>query len=169
MKRKQADFILFGFSVFFLGSAAVSFLLMPLESESTVGSIPSDILAVGLMFWISVAAETVIQCVLAHRRKEWCKIYRIKPSKISQKTGIITFFGNVGATAAEAAAAVSLIGFLTVGAATHWCGYSCYIFVSLFVFSFGMHCILNGKVFWYIVHQDKLLVSVEKERSGLCE
>lgn len=166
MSRKQVDTIWLGFSIFFFLMFAVSFLLMPLGSETPIESISAYTMVAGLMFWISIIMGIVTQCVLAHRRRSWYVIHRIRKARATQKIGLISFFKNSYATVADAVTILSLIGLVIAMIATQGTGYICYVLVSLFVFSFSMHCILNGKVFYHIINQNKMLQAIEKERAN---
>lgn len=167
MSRKQVDSIWLGFSIIFFLMLSVSFLLMPLGNEASTESISLYTLIAGLMFWISIIMGIITQCVLAYRRKNWQAIHRIKKARVAQRIGLISFFKNSYAAIADAATILSLIGLVIVMIATQGSGYICYVCISLFVFSFSMHCILNGKVFYYVVNQNKLSQNMEKERANL--
>ena len=156
MSRKQVDTIWLGLSIFFFLMFAVSFLLMPLGSETPTESISVYTMVAGLMFWISIIMEIVTQCVLAHRRRSWYVIHRIRKVRATQKIGLVSFFKNSYATIADVVTILSLIGLVIAMIATQGTGYICYVLVSLLVFSFSMHCILNGKVFCHIINQNKM-------------
>lgn len=166
MSRKQVDTIWLGLSIFFFLMFSVSFLLMPLGSETPTENISAYTMVAGLMFWISIIMGIVTQCVLAHRRRSWYVIHRIRKVRATQKFGVISFFKNSYATVADAVTILSLIGLVIAMIATQGTGYICYVLVSLFVFSFSMHCILNGKVFYHIINQNKMLQAIEKERAN---
>lgn len=167
MSRKQVDTIWLGFSIFFFFMFAVSFLLMPLGDEVYDEGLSSYSFIAGLMFWISIIMAIITQCVLSWRRKSWYVIHRIRRAKNIQRIGVISFFKNGYATIADVIATLSLLGFVVAMIATQGAGYICYVLVSLFVFSFSMHCILNGKVYYHIVNQNKKLQNIEKERAKL--
>lgn len=145
---------------------SVSFLLMPLGSETPTESISAYTMVAGLMFWISIIMGIVTQCVLAYRRRDWYAIHRIRKARSTQKIGLLSFFKNFYAIIADVVATISLIGLVISMIVTQGTGYVCYVFVSLFVFSFSMHCILNGKVFYHITNQNKMLQAIEKERAN---
>lgn len=166
MSRKSVDTIWLGLSIFFFLMFSVSFLLMPLGSESPTENISAYTMVAGLMFWISIIMGIATQCVLAHRRRSWYVIHRIRKVRATQKVGLISFFKNSYATVADAVTILSLIGLVIAMIATQGTGYICYVLVSLFVFSFSMHCILNGKVFYHIINQNKMLQAIEKERAN---
>lgn len=166
MSRKQVDTIWLGLSIFFFLMFSVSFLLMPLGSETPTENISAYTMVAGLMFWISIIMGIVTQCVLAHRRRSWYVIHRIRKVSATQKVGLISFFKNSYAIVADVVTILSLIGLVIAMIATQGTGYICYVLVSLFVFSFSMHCILNGKVFYHIINQNKMLQAIEKERAN---
>lgn len=166
MSRKQVDLIWLGLSIFFFLMLSVSFLLMPLGSETSTESISPYTLVAGLMFWISIIMGIATQCVLASRRKSWYTIHRIRKARAPQKIGLISFFKNFYAIIADIVAFVSLIGLVISMVATQGTGYICYVFVSLFILSFSMHCILNGKVYYHVINQEKMLQAIEKERAN---
>ena len=166
MSRKQVDTIWLGLSIFFFLMLSISFLLMSLGSETPTESISAYTMVAGLMFWISIIMGIVTQCVLAHRRRSWYVIYRIRKVRATQKIGFVSFFKNSYATVADAVTILSLIGLVIAMIATQGTGYICYVLVSLFVFSFSMHCILNGKVFYHIINQNKMLQAIEKKRAN---
>ena len=165
MSRKQVDAIWLGCSIFFFLMLSVSFLLMPLGGDAPTEEISSYAIVSGIIFWLSILMGSATQYVLAYRRRSWYKINRLRKVRTAQKIGLISFFKNTYAVVADAIAILSLLGLVIAMIVTQGTGYICYVFVSLFVFSFSMHCILNGKIFYYIVNQDKTLQTVEKERS----
>lgn len=166
MSRKSVDTIWFGLSIFFFLMFAVSFLLMPLGSETPTENISVYTMVAGLMFWLSIIMGIVTQCVLAHRRRSWYVIHRIRKARASQKIGLISFFKNAYAIVADVVTILSLIGLVIAMVATQGSGYICYVLVSLFVFSFSLHCILNGKVFYHVINQNRMLQAIEKERAN---
>ena len=166
MSKKQVDFIWLGLSILFFFMLAISFLLMPFGNVTPDETISAYTLSAGLMFWLSIAMGVVTQCVLAYRRRTWYASHRSKKIRIQQKIGFVTFFSNIYATIADIVSILSLLGFVISMFATQGTGYICYVFISLLVFSFSMHCILNGKGFYHIINQDKLLQTIEKERDN---
>lgn len=161
MSKQKTEYILFGVSVLSFLMLAVSFLLMPIESETTQDKISVIALIAGVMFWVSIFIGLATQVILSVRRKKWYSANRIKADKKEQKTGLISFFRNKYAIIADIASAISLIGLVVAMIVTHSTGYICYVFVSAFIFSFSMHCILNGKVFYFVTNQNKLLYMKE--------
>lgn len=166
MNRKQVDLILLGVSIFFFFSLAVSFTLMSIESETPLEHISIVEIIVGLMFWISLIMGIVTQCILARRRKKWYALHGVRKNGLSQRVGIISFFKNIYATVADITTIISFIGLVIALTVTHGIGHVCYVLISVFVFFFSMHCILNGKNYYYVVNQSKLLNEFQKEREN---
>jgi len=166
MSRKQTDSLWLGGSVFFFLMLAVSFLLMPFEGKTPTNDLSIYTIVSGLMFWTSIVMGTVTQCVLAHRRKVWHKNHRVKCDKTIRKVGLLSFFSNTAAAVADVTAIAGLLGLIISMIVTEGSGYICYAFIAVFVFSFSMHCILNGRIFYYVVHQDQMLYVIEKERAN---
>ena len=163
MNRKQVDGIWLGISIFSFLLLSISFLLMPLGSELPSERISGYTLVSGLMFWISIIVGIAAQCVLAHRRKAWFEIHRVRKVKATQRIGLISFFKNAYAAIADIVAIVSLIGLIIAMVVTQGIGYICYVLIALFTFSFSMHCILNGRIYHYVINQNKLSQAIEKE------
>ncbi|MBQ2943199.1 MAG: hypothetical protein IJD93_00670 [Ruminococcus sp.] len=166
MNRKQVDSIWMGVSVFFFLLLSVSFLLMPIGNETSAEGISIYSFIAGLVFWISLIMGIVTQCILAYRRKTWYVMNRARKVRSTQRIGLFSFFENTYAAVADVVAIISLIGLIIALFATQGIGYICYVLFSLFVFSFSMHCILNGKIYYHVVYQNKLLQTIEKERAN---
>lgn len=164
MSKKRADRIWLGISIFSFLWLAISFLLMPLETEIPTQRLSPYSFAAGVMFWTGVIAGTVTQCILAHRTKARYKAQYYKTEQPPRRVGIFSFFQNRYAIAADVIALLSLAGFITTMIVTRGTGYSCYVCLSLFVFSFSMHCILNGKVFYSVTNRNKPVQSNKKDR-----
>ncbi len=159
MRRKQVDLIwLVGSIVSFL-LLAISFLLMSIESGNTSDSISVITIVSGAIFWVSIILGIVTQCVLTNRRKKWYAENRVSQSEIKQRIGLISFFKSKYAAVADIITAISLIGFIIAVFVTQGTGVVCYVFLAVFVFSFSLHCILNGKNFYYVLNQERLLSS----------
>lgn len=163
-KRIDLIFLIISIASFLLMS--ISFLFMPfgkIEDGST--SIITYIS--GGMFWFFLVLGTVFQAILSKRRKDWYIYYRVKrnPRIARPKRGIISFFKNTYGIVADVIMVLSLIGFILSIIFTDGRSYICYILISTSIFAFCMHCIFNGKIFYHIENQDKLLRAIEKERN----
>ena len=165
MSRKKIDRLLLGFSIFFFLVFSASFLLMPLGEERADGGITSYAFAAGLMFWVSLFLGMVTQIILSHRRKVWYAAHNSRAAA-ARKIGLISWFKNVYASIADGMTLLSLVGVVVAYVLTDGIGYVCYVMAFLLMFSFCMHCILNGKNFYYVNHGNDLPKSPEKEAAN---
>lgn len=154
-KKKEIILLYISIGCFFLMS--VSFLLMPIDFATKGLQIFN--LLIGIMFWVFLLLGIITQFILGHMRKNWFIRNRIRKFQFRSKVGLISFVQNLPACIADGIFVISLIGLIISVIATNGIGYACYIFMALLVFSFCMHCILNGKVYYFLTNQDKILKS----------
>ena len=164
MTKKYVDHIWLAISIFSFAFMAVGFLLMPIETEKEVFGISLFSFTAGVVFWSSLIIGTISQIVLAHRRKKWCEKNKVKAKRTVNSIGITSFFKNKFAVVADVCSLISLIGFIISLFLTDFSGNICYLFLAFFVFSFSMHCILNGKTYYYVINQTKMLEAIKRER-----
>lgn len=93
------------------------------------------------LFWIGIIIGVAFQIVISTK----LKITR-------KKHGVISFFKNKVAVVVDIIAILSLIIsiFIIVLDANHKIAF---IIFSIFIFSFEMHCITNGKNFIYLINE----------------
>lgn len=128
---------------------AASFLFMPLENKQL------QIMA-GVMFWLFLILGIGSQVLLAILFKQACaknKEWRIQKHRI----GIFVIGKNKLSIAADIVLLTSALTFAVLMFLTRGTGYISYIVLTILVFSFCMHCILNGKVYYYICERAKRL------------
>ncbi len=166
MKKDKKDYIWLAASVMSFLLLAVSFLLMPLEVTNTLDGFSIINYLAGIIFWLSIILIIITQIVAAKRRKKWLNSNGIKKVSSLKTPGIISFFRNIYGVVADIMALISLIGFIAFFFITNGTGYICYVFIALFIFSFGMHCIFNGKSFFVITNKDKIMQILQKERTN---
>ena len=166
MIKKYTDKILLVASMLCYLVLAISFLLMPLEGKIIAANVSLYSLIAGLAFWLSIIGGIATQCILANRRKKWFSKHHIKRVKHSDKIGLISCMKNIYAVVADIFVAVGVIGLIVSVIATQATGYVCYVFVSLLVFSFSMHCILNGKIYYFVINKEKMLKALEREKAN---
>jgi len=164
MKDRQTDIALFTASVFCFLLLSVSFLLMPLGDGTSNEKVFT--LISGIIFWLSLFGGFATQILLKRRRRHWLVKNKIRRSRIRQKIGLFSVFKNKAAAVADITAILSLIAFVITAAVLSGRGYICYLLLSVFIFSFSMHCILNGKIYTYIINQNKLLESSKPEQAN---
>ncbi len=164
MKQRKQDIILLCVSIgsFFLMS--LSFLLMPITIPNMQPRILNII--VGSAFWGFLIIGVAMQVVLAQRRKAWSRRNHLCHNQklLFSKVGIVAFAQNVFGCIADVMLGLSLIFLIIALVLTKSTGYICYIAFAIFVFAFCLHCILNGKVFYFIHNQDKILSEIEREK-----
>ena len=100
----------------------------------------------GAMFWITLAVSLLTTFVVSLFRKKYRKEKRIYKKT---KPGITSFFSNPVAKVADIAMIVFAVIF-AVFAIFFSESYMLYVFFSLTIFSFFMHCVLNGENYKYI-------------------
>ncbi len=166
MRSQKGDYVWFFISLISFLSLSASFLIMPLNSDITIGNLSIVALVSGLLFWASLVCGIFTQIVISRRVKDWLAANRIRKSSLIGRAGAISFFRNAYAVISDIVTIISLIGLLISMVLTHAVGYICYIFLAVFVFSFCMHCILNGNSFYIISNKDKIYQAINKERTN---
>lgn len=160
MRKNKTESILLWVSIAALTALSASFLLMPMNDSTSVNGNSAYLYISGGMFWASLVIIAIVQCVLSGYRKKWLAINRVKRMN-QQRCGAISFFNNAFAIVADIATVLSLIGLIIAFVVTKGRGFVCFAMISAFVFSFGMHCILNGKIYYFIKSKHKLLKQPE--------
>lgn len=117
----------------------------------------------GMMFWIPLILSVIIQCLLWINYKRWFKKHGVKRKK-KRNPGIIAFLANDYAKISDIGTLVMIIVTIVVFNLSD--GILCYITLSFLIFFFYMHCILNGKIYYHVLNQDKILYRLirKKER-----
>ncbi|MCI8371754.1 MAG: hypothetical protein HFI75_05045 [Lachnospiraceae bacterium] len=155
MDKKWVDKLLLIVSILLFFVMSASFLIMPLDIYmERVSSSAVNIIS-GLCFWIPLVGGCIMQFFLAMRRKQWMRIHK-KAMDSQKRVGVVSIFENKPAIVADLVMIISFVVCVAVFACTDGSGYFCYIIVALFVFSFCMHCILNGKNFRFTAGQTKM-------------
>lgn len=158
MKQRQTDCMLLGISIGGYLLMSISFLLMSIE---TVNILP------GLMFWGGLAVGAALQIVLEVRRRAFFASYKVKREKMQKpRNGLLSFGSNRVAKIVDLSMAVSLIAVILAFVFTKGYGYVCYVFIATTLFSFCLHCILNGRIYFYAKNQIKLRQVLEQKRTN---
>lgn len=152
MTKNRIDVLLLWISIISFLMMSATFLLMPLDSMIPFFGKGFVTVAIGICFWTFFLIGIAVQIILTYRRKAWHKAHRINVRRSSARVGIIAFFTNIPASAADIIMVISLIGFTVSLFITNASGYVCYVFLSVLSFSFCMHCILNGKIYHHITN-----------------
>ena len=156
MERQKKDRILLYISIVCFFLMSLTFLIMPMKVPEEKSKLFNGL--IGGTFWLTMLGGIIMQIILSKRRAS----RKIKDAAYGKfgyrpKIGIFAFAQNPDALTADILCAVSFIAFIGAVIMTRATGYSCYIALSAFIFTFCMHCILNGKIFNHIQYQDKVL------------
>lgn len=156
MKRKQADRILLYLSIGAYAVMSISFMLMPIDA---IGRTP------GVLFWGGLLLGILFQLISETRRRRFLSRCRINPKKMQNpRNGLFTFSSNKYTKVADWILLVSLVCTILLFLITRGTGYLCFVFISISTMAFCMHCIFNGKIFFYVRNQSKILHLLEQKR-----
>ncbi len=121
---------------------SVDFLIMPIGNNIEKNMRWFEILT-GILFWLPLIAGVVLQIIISFDYRK-----NINKDVIDNKLfGAISFFKNKIAVIFDVLSVISLVVLIVMLIFTSATSYFCYILISLFAFSFCMHCILNGKIY----------------------
>ena len=138
----------------FLAVLSFSLFLMPFGLRQGNDSMLLTYLS-GALFWIGLIG-TVVMAV--HITKSRCKSREFAAAHPNHKQlGLVHFFQNTSACICDGVMLVSIAGFVItriLAALTVWP----FVFLSVFVFSFGMHCMLNGSNYIYINYRTRRVI-----------
>lgn len=140
--------LIFAFNVIFLIMISISVLFMPFNSRTD--GVTNIKIITGVMFWLGLIGTILFACLINYfRRKD--KLFN-KAAEKYNKLGLTHFFQNPLAKIFDSLLIIVLIGFilslifdvvLTIK----------FIFISAIIFTFGMHCMLNGINFVYVMNK----------------
>ncbi len=136
---------LYGYTIA-LAVLSLSLIMMPIVNgikEKT--KIP--MYAVGVLFWVGLIMTVVMAVRINNARKRDTAFQKRRGNH--KKMSLIHFFQNKKALVSDVAMLASLTA-LVVACFTTENVFVHFSLVSLLVFSFGMHCILNGVNYNYI-------------------
>ena len=161
MKQKQTDCILLGISIGSFLLMSVSFVLMPIEK---LNFLP------GILFWAGLILGVTLQIVLGGRRRKFFASYKVKPEKMQKpRNGLLSFGSNRIAVVADGVLIAGFIATVLSLIITKGYGTICYIFIAITVFSFCLHCILNGRIYFHAKNQSKVRQVLESKKESTSE
>lgn len=144
-QRKQRKRLLYLY-VIFLTALSVSVFMMPLGIKIS-GKTKLLTYLSGIIFWIGFVGVIVTAAYITYLRKRSKDFKKAYPNL--RQFGLIHFFKNMPAFICDLLLFVSLIGFVITNILWGTTVFP-FIFLSLLIFSFGMHCMLNGSNYIYI-------------------
>ena len=131
--------------VFFLALLSFSFVLMPIGQNMKEQSyIP--MLSAGVLFWIGALGLLIVIININHSRRKSEGFKENYPNL--RQFGLISFFKNAPAAIADVLMLVSIMGEIVLFFTDLY--YLKFIGAAVIVFSFGMHCMLNGINYIYV-------------------
>lgn len=149
---------LLGISIVSFALMAASFLFMPLEKETRFS---------GLAFWVTLLLGSGTQIALDLRRKAFFKKLRVNHRKLQKRfCGAFTFFSNIPAKIADIVLPLSAAGTALSLWLTNNTGYVCYVFIALMVLALALHCIFNGRNFFFALNKFKIFTILEQKRKS---
>lgn len=135
----------------FLAVLSISVFLMPIGIEIADRTRILTYLS-GVMFWVSLFGTISIALFITYKRKKSKEFADDDSGR--KRLGVIHFFQNRPAIISDVLLFVSLIGFIITRVLSETTIFP-FVFLSLFIFSFGMHCMLNGSNYNYINYQKR--------------
>jgi len=150
LKRKsyKTKRLLFAFNILFLVILSVSVSIMPYNSK-TDGVTDMKILT-GVMFWLGLIGTVFFASLINYFRSK-DKLFN-KAAEKYNKLGLTHFFQNLPAKIFDSLLIIALIGFILSFVFNFTLSVK-FIFISAIIFSFGMHCMLNGINFVYVMNK----------------
>lgn len=144
-RRKQMLWLFTGF----LAALAFGIFLMPIGSLNKDRTIIPMYVS-GILFWIGIIG-TVVMAFRINRSRKISYRFNEQYGNLKQ-FGLIHFFQNQEAVIIDIGMFVSIIAFIIAKICTRNLIVS-FIFLALFVFTFGMHCMLNGINYRYLKYK----------------
>lgn len=126
--------------------SSIALVLASFASYEDTATKKAFSIVVGLLFWIGLVVGIVMAIVL--KKKNGKEIEKTKA------IGLIRFFKNKLAVCFDIAMLISFVASVIV-VATKMEAFIGSVLIGLFIFTFEMHCVLNGKIFEYIKNGGK--------------
>ena len=161
MKQSKIDRLLIGISIGGYAVLAISFMLVPVEGLGIVS---------GILCWGGLFIGVVLQFVLEARRRSLFAKYNVKRETMQKvRNGLLSFGSNRIALVADGLMIVSIVATILAFILTKGTGDLCYVCLSVLIFSFCMHCILNGRIYIFVKNQNKVRQVLEQKKANSIE
>lgn len=141
-RRQKMKYVFIG--SLFLMSLSIAF--MPIASEYRGDSMLPTILT-GLAFWAGLIGTILIAICINRCRKKSPYFNELYPN--AKQLGIVHFFQSKPATVVDITTFVALLGLIITRLTVDQIIIP-FVFLAIFVFLFGMHCMLNGICYKYL-------------------
>lgn len=147
MERKKTGKVFFNISMLGCILAAASVLLLPLDTEGGSGILS---IATGIMFWLGAVIA------VSGFTASWATIYKdeqYKSLKQKHKPGAVCFFKNRYAGLADVIFIFTLALVIAGAVLFELSDLMAIIIMFLLLLTFGLHFLLNGRVFKFLFEQ----------------
>ena len=134
----------------FLLLLAAAVVMMPVASVKML-EVGFILVVTGAAFWIGLIG-TIVMSVRICRQGN--KLGAASGKKKESRVGLIRFFQNEKAVVADVAMFVAAFGFVVmviIPDNIYWL----FVFLAMLIFSFGMHCMLNGAYYNQMIKEEK--------------
>ncbi len=156
MRRNRKGRLLLTISILGYLVLSSSFVLMLIEGIGIVS---------GICFWAGILIGCVPLTILEAKRRAFFKSYHIKREKMQKpRNGMLSFGSNKEARVADAATLISAVATVLALIVTKGSGTICYILIAVTVFSFCLHCIFNGRIYFHVNNQKKIRQVLEQKK-----
>lgn len=153
MYKKITDIILFIISLFFFLLMSCSPLLIPMDRHLEIVDL-MDFLP-GSLFWGGMICGGICQVVLNIRRKQTLEKQGARKNQARKgRNGLICFFKNIPAIISDVTCVVSLAGLIVTTVISNGNDYIWLAMLTVFLFTFCLHCIFNGRIYHYLFQRD---------------
>ena len=147
MRIGKKDKALFFISMALMALFASTILVMPLAERLSSGGNMIPLVLLGGFFWGFLLLAYLVLIILKIRIRS--QTGKIKHSDQPKKR--FKVYHTTAGLISLIFSAASFIGFIASLILTNYRGYLCFVFLSLFIFSFQMYFLLNGKIFTQII------------------
>lgn len=153
MKRSRDRIIKIRFvqNICFLLLLSVSIVLMPF-SVSLEAKTYLPIYLTGSLFWVGLIG-TIVTAINVNKSRKHSRSFNEKYPDLKQ-LGVIHFFKNTPAKITDILMVISAVGFIVFRLFSDNIVLQ-FIIIALFVFLFGMHCMLNGINYIYLNYNSR--------------
>lgn len=152
MKKDKGSIFLYASIASFLIMSG-SFLIMPFADFSNDKTFISFL--PGILFWLFLFLGIAMTILFGNWREKIQKKQGDTEEKVKYTIGVMSVFKSRTGAVFDILTVFMLLVFIICMLITNASGYICYAAVSLFVFSFCMHCIFNGKNYLYFIKSKK--------------
>lgn len=159
MRKRRNGRLLLTISILGFLMLSSSFVLMLIEDIGIVS---------GICFWAGILIGCIPLMILEAKRRAFFKSYHINRKTMQKpRNGMLSFGSNREAKVADAATLISAAAAVLALIITKGTGTVCYILIALTVFSFCMHCVFNGRIYFHVNNQKRIRQALEQKKAKM--